>query len=340
MSADTHTTPVPAPADHAQPLLQVRNLRTYFHTEAGTARAVDGVSFDIFPGEVLGLVGESGSGKSVTALSVLRLIPDPPGKIVEGSILFQGRDLLKLSWDEVRKVRGKEISMIFQEPMTSLNPVFTIGMQLEEAVLGHEAVSKQEARRRSIEMLELVGIPDPASRLADHPHQFSGGMRQRVMIAMALACNPSLLIADEPTTALDVTIQAQILELMLRIKDERKNAAILLITHNLAVVAETCHRVMVMYGGKIQEVATVHELFRNPLHPYTRGLLGSLPAIEGEKLRRLPAIPGNVPSILDLPAGCKFETRCPERFEKCVRIEPELIETAPGHWVRCHLVNP
>jgi peptide/nickel transport system ATP-binding protein len=324
----------------ASPLLQVRDLRTFFHTEGGTARAVDGVSFDIFPGEVLGLVGESGSGKSVTALSVLRLIPDPPGKIVGGSILFHGRDLLKLSWDEIRNVRGKEISMIFQEPMTSLNPVFTIGMQLEEAVMGHEAVSNHEARRRSIEMLELVGIPDPGSRLNDHPHQFSGGMRQRVMIAMALVCNPSLLIADEPTTALDVTIQAQILELMLQIKDKRKDAAILLITHNLAVVAETCHRVMVMYGGKVQEIAPVRELFRNPLHPYTRGLLASLPAIEGEKLRRLPAIPGNVPSILDLPKGCKFETRCAERIEKCALIEPELIEHSPGHWARCHLVNP
>jgi oligopeptide/dipeptide ABC transporter ATP-binding protein len=322
------------------PLLQVRDLRTYFHTEAGIARAVDGVSFDIFPGEVIGLVGESGSGKSVTALSVLRLIPDPPGKIVGGSILFKGRDLLQLSWEEIRDIRGKEISMIFQEPMTSLNPVFTIGMQLEEAVLGHERVSKEEARRRSIEMLELVGIPDPASRLGDHPHQFSGGMRQRVMIAMALACNPSLLIADEPTTALDVTIQAQILELMLQIKDKRKDAAILLITHNLAVVAETCHRVMVMYGGKIQEIAPVRELFHNPQHPYTRGLLASLPAIEGEKLRRLPAIPGNVPSILDLPTGCKFETRCPDRFEKCVLVEPDLVEHAPGHWIRCHLVNP
>ena len=323
-----------------KPLLEVRDLRTYFHTEAGIARAVDGVSFDIFPGEVIGLVGESGSGKSVTALSVLRLIPDPPGKIVGGSIFFKGRDLLKLSWEEIRDIRGKEISMIFQEPMTSLNPVFTIGMQLEEAVLGHERVSKEEARRRSIEMLELVGIPDPASRLSDHPHQFSGGMRQRVMIAMALACNPSLLIADEPTTALDVTIQAQILELMLQIKDQRKDAAILLITHNLAVVAETCHRVMVMYGGKIQEVAPVRELFHNPQHPYTRGLLASLPAIEGEKVRRLPAIPGNVPGILDLPTGCKFETRCPDRFEKCVLVEPELVEHAPGHWVRCHLVNP
>jgi oligopeptide/dipeptide ABC transporter ATP-binding protein len=318
----------------------VRNLRTYFRTEAGIAKAVDGVDFDIYPGEVLGLVGESGSGKSVTALSILRLIPDPPGKIVDGSILFQGRDLLKLSWDEIHKVRGNDISMIFQEPMTSLNPVFTIGMQLQEAVLGHERVSKTEARRRAVEMLQLVGLPDPASRLDDYPHQFSGGQRQRVMIAMALACNPSLLIADEPTTALDVTIQAQILELMLKIKDQRKDAAILLITHNLAVVAETCHRVIVMYGGKIQEIAPVTELFRNPLHPYTRGLLASLPTIGGERQRRLRAIPGNVPSILELPAGCKFVTRCTERLEHCARIEPELIESAPGHWVRCHLVNP
>jgi peptide/nickel transport system ATP-binding protein len=322
------------------PLLQIRNLRTYFQTEAGTAKAVDGVNFDIFPGEVLGLVGESGSGKSVTALSILRLIPDPPGKIVDGSILFKGRDLLNISWDEIRDVRGKEISMIFQEPMTSLNPVFTIGMQVMEAVLGHEKVSKDEAFQRSVQMLELVGIPDPASRMNDYPQQFSGGMRQRVMIAMALACNPSLLIADEPTTALDVTIQAQILELMLQIKDQRKDAAILLITHNLAVVAETCHRVMVMYGGKIQEVATVKELFKNPLHPYTRGLMASLPTVDGERQRRLTTIPGNVPSILDLPIGCKFVTRCSERLERCALIEPELIESSPGHWVRCHLVNP
>ncbi len=325
---------------HGAPLLQVRDLKTWFHTEAGVARAVDGVSFDIFPGEVLGLVGESGSGKSVTALSILRLIPDPPGRIVSGSVQFRGRDLLRLSWEEIRAVRGKDISMIFQEPMTSLNPVFTIGMQLQEAILSHEQVSRQEARKRSIEMLQLAGIPDPASRLHEYPHQFSGGMRQRVMIAMALACNPALLIADEPTTALDVTIQAQILELMLRIKDQRREAAILLITHNLAVVAETCHRVMVMYGGKIQEVAPVRELFRNPLHPYTQGLLASLPSLGGPKQRRLAAIPGNVPSILELPPGCKFETRCSRRFEKCVLAEPELIESAPGHWVRCHLVNP
>ena len=322
------------------PLLEVRNLRTYFHTEAGIAKAVDGVDFDIFPGEVLGLVGESGSGKSVTALSILRLIPDPPGKIVEGSIRFQGQDLLQLSWDQMRAIRGSQISMIFQEPMTSLNPVYTIGMQLAEVLLEHEKISRQEAFRRSVEMLELVGIPDPASRLNDYPHQFSGGMRQRVMIAMALACNPSLLIADEPTTALDVTIQAQILELMLKIKDQRRDAAILLITHNLAVVAETCHRVMVMYGGKIQEIASVQELFKNPLHPYTHGLLASLPTVDGERHERLRTIPGNVPSIMELPAGCKFVTRCEQRIGRCALIEPELIETTPGHWVRCHVVNP
>jgi oligopeptide/dipeptide ABC transporter ATP-binding protein len=322
------------------PLVQVRGLKTYFKTEAGMAKAVDGVDFDIQPGEVLGLVGESGSGKSVTALSILRLIPDPPGRIVGGSILYKGRDLLKLPWKEIREIRGKDISMIFQEPMTSLNPVFNIGRQIMEVVLEHEKVSKKEAFDRSVEMLELVGIPDPASRMNDYPHQYSGGMRQRVMIAMALACGPSLLIADEPTTALDVTIQAQILELMLKIKEERKDAAILLITHNLAVVAETCHRVMVMYGGKIQEIAPVKELFKNPQHPYTRGLLASLPTVDGEKQRRLRTIPGNVPSILDLPVGCKFVTRCTEKLEKCELVEPELLETAPGHWVRCHLVTP
>jgi len=321
------------------PLVQVRDLKTYFKTEAGIVKAVNGVDFDIQTGEVLGLVGESGSGKSVTALSILRLIPDPPGKIAGGSILYKGRDLLKLSWDEIRQIRGKEISMIFQEPMTSLNPVFTIGRQVMEVILEHEHVSKKEAFDRSVEMLEVVGIPDPASRMDDYPHQYSGGMRQRVMIAMALACNPSLLIADEPTTALDVTIQAQILELMLKIKDQRKDAAILLITHNLAVVAETCHRVMVMYGGKIQEIAPVKELFKNPQHPYTRGLLASLPTVDGDRQRRLRTIPGNVPSILDLPVGCKFVTRCTEKLQKCESIEPELIETSPGHWVRCHLVN-
>ena len=321
------------------PLLQIKGLRTWFHTEAGTAKAVDGVSFDIMPGEVVGLVGESGSGKSVTALSILRLIPDPPGKIVDGSIVYKGTDLLKLSWEEMHKIRGNEISMIFQEPMTSLNPVFTIGYQVMEVILSHENIGKQEAFDRSVEMLKLVGIPDPASRMNDYPHQYTGGMRQRVMIAMALACNPSLLIADEPTTALDVTIQAQILELMLKIKDERKDAAILLITHNLAVVAETCHRVIVMYGGKIQEIASVHELFRDPLHPYTQGLLASLPTVDGEKQKRLRTIPGNVPSIMDLPVGCKFVTRCPVKIDRCAITEPELIEVSPGHWVRCFLVG-
>jgi peptide/nickel transport system ATP-binding protein len=323
----------------SNPLLQIKGLRTWFHTEAGTAKAVDGVSFDIMPGEVMGLVGESGSGKSVTALSILRLIPDPPGKIIEGSIVYKGTDLLQLSWEEMHKIRGNEISMIFQEPMTSLNPVFTIGYQVMEVILSHENIGKTEAFNRSVEMLKLVGIPDPASRMHDYPHQYSGGMRQRVMIAMALACNPSLLIADEPTTALDVTIQAQILELMLKIKDERKDAAILLITHNLAVVAETCHRVIVMYGGKIQEIASVHELFRNPLHPYTQGLLASLPTVDGEKQKRLRTIPGNVPSIMDLPVGCKFVTRCPVKVDRCATTEPELIEVSPGHWARCFLVG-
>ena len=322
------------------PLLEIDNLSVDFPTTGGRLKAVDRVSLTLEQGEVLGIVGESGSGKSVTALSILRLIPSPPGMIADGSILFQGRNLLELSWPEIRAIRGKEISMIFQEPMTSLNPVFTIGMQMTESVLAHERVSRKAAFDRSVEMLELVGIPDPPSRMNDYPHQFSGGMRQRVMIAMALSCNPSVLIADEPTTALDVTIQAQILELMLRIKDQRQDAAILLITHNLAVVAETCHRVIVMYGGRIQEIAPVQELFRNPLHPYTRGLLASIPAVDGDRRERLPAIPGNVPSIFDLPAGCKFETRCKDRLERCAQIEPPIVEVSPGHWVRCHLVMP
>jgi oligopeptide/dipeptide ABC transporter ATP-binding protein len=319
------------------PLLDIRGLRTYFNTEAGVAKAVDGVNLSIFPGEVLGLVGESGSGKSVTALSVLRLIPDPPGKIVAGEIFFKGRDLLKLDYDAIRDVRGKDIGMIFQEPMTSLNPVFTIGFQLTEVYLQHGNMSKQEAFDKSVEMLRLVGINDGADRMKQYPHQFSGGQRQRIMIAMALALNPALLIADEPTTALDVTIQAQILDLMLDMKERLKESAILLITHNLAVVAETCDRVAVMYGGKIQELAPVKELFKNPLHPYTIGLLGSLPRVDGPKADRLTTIPGSVPDILDLPPGCKFTTRCPSRFEPCPTIEPALVERAPGHFVRCHL---
>jgi oligopeptide/dipeptide ABC transporter ATP-binding protein len=321
----------------ATPLLSIRGLKTYFDTEGGVAKAVDGVDLDVRAGEVLGLVGESGSGKSVTALSALRLIPSPPGRIVAGQVMLGGRDLLALPWEEMRKVRGREISMIFQEPMTSLNPVFTIGMQLTEVILQHEAVSRDEATRRAVAMLTEVGIPDAERRMTQYPHNLSGGMRQRVMIAMALVLNPSLLIADEPTTALDVTIQAQILDLMLDLKDRRPGAAILLITHNLSVVAETCDRVAVMYGGKIQEVAPVTRLFENPLHPYTQGLLGSIPRAEGERARRLTVIPGSVPSLLDMPPGCKFVTRCPRRFEPCEPKEPALVEIEPDHFVRCHL---
>jgi oligopeptide/dipeptide ABC transporter ATP-binding protein len=319
------------------PLLSIRGLRTYFDTEAGVAKAVDGVDLDVRRGEVLGLVGESGSGKSVTALSVLRLIPSPPGRIVAGEIIHKNRDLLALSWEDMRKVRGREISMIFQEPMTSLNPVFTIGMQVIEVIRQHEAVSKDEARNRAIAILNDVGIPDAERRLTQYPHHLSGGMRQRVMIAMALALNPELVIADEPTTALDVTIQAQILDLMLALKERRPEAAILLITHNLAVVAETCDRVAVMYGGKIQEVAPVGRLFTNPLHPYTQGLLESIPRVDGERPARLKVVPGTVPSILDMPEGCKFVTRCPKRFEPCAAQEPPLLEVEPDHFVRCHL---
>jgi oligopeptide/dipeptide ABC transporter ATP-binding protein len=333
----TSVTSVPTANAGAQPLLEIRGLRTYFTTDDGLAKAVDGVDLDVRRGEVLGLVGESGSGKSVTALSVLRLIPDPPGHIAAGEILFNGKDLLKLSWDEIRSIRGRDISMVFQEPMTSLNPVFTIGLQLEEVVLAHEAVSRENAHARSVAMLTEVGIPDAEERMAQYPHHLSGGMRQRVMIAMALLLNPSLVIADEPTTALDVTIQAQILDLMLQLKERREGAAVLLITHNLAVVAETCDRVAVMYGGKIQEVAPVRELFHRPLHPYTQGLLGSIPRVDGPKARRLTVIPGSVPDVINLPAGCKFVTRCPARFEPCEGTEPPLIEMGPGHQVRCHL---
>ena len=328
----------PAPSA-AETLLEIRGLRTYFHTEAGTAKAVDGVDLDIRKGEVVGLVGESGSGKSVTALSVLRLVPDPPGRIVGGTVTYKGQDLLRLSWEEIRKIRGSEISMIFQEPMTSLNPVFTIGMQVMEIIKEHEVCSKKEAFERAVQMLELVGIPEARLRMQDYPHHFSGGMRQRVMIAIALACAPSLLIADEPTTALDVTIQAQILELMLQVKAKRPDAAILLITHNLAVVAETCQRVVVMYGGKIQEVAPVERLFEAPQHPYTKGLLASLPSVAGARADRLETIRGVVPGILDLPAGCKFCTRCDVKVDRCEAEEPELLEVAPGHLVRCHLVE-
>ena len=334
-------------------LVEIKNLKTYFYVEPTDkmlqdnpqlknrsripAKAVDDVSFDVFEGEVLGIVGESGSGKSVTAYSINRLVPDPPGKIEGGEVIYKGVDLLKLTYDEMKNYRGREISMIFQEPMTSLNPVMKIKTQLMEVILRHEDVKKDEAFKRSVEMLELVGISDAEKRMNDYPHQFSGGMRQRVMIAMALACNPSLLIADEPTTALDVTIQAQIIDLMLKLKNERKESAIILITHNLGVVAETCQRVIVMYGGKIQEVGSAEDIFDKPKHPYTIGLLKSLPNPYDESQKELDAIPGIIPHILELPVGCKFCTRCKEVMEKCWKIEPPLKEMNPGHFVRCHL---
>ncbi|MCK9225601.1 MAG: ABC transporter ATP-binding protein [Candidatus Muirbacterium halophilum] len=319
-------------------LLEVKDLKTHFFIEKEVAKAVNGVSFDIFEGETLGIVGESGSGKSVTALSILRLIPDPPGKIVCGEINFRGRDLLKLSWGDVRKVRGNEISMIFQEPMTSLNPVFTIGSQIMEPILLHQKISHEEAKAKAVEMMELVGIPSSVERFDDFPHQFSGGMRQRVMIAMALACNPNLLIADEPTTALDVTIQAQILDLMADIRKKKPESAMMLITHDLAVVAEICSRVIVMYCGRIQEVADTVTLFKEPLHPYTVGLMESIPSLDTKK-DRLYTIPGNVPSIMNLPQGCSFCTRCSKKMDICEKVLPDLVEIKPGHQVRCHLYS-
>ncbi|HIG10132.1 MAG TPA: ABC transporter ATP-binding protein [Planctomycetes bacterium] len=321
-----------------QPLIQVKNLQTLFLVEGQEAHAVDGVSFDIYEDEMLGIVGESGSGKSVTSLSIMRLIPDPPGKIAGGEILFGGRDLLKLSYDEMRQIRGRDIAMIFQEPMTSLNPVFTIGMQVAEALRFHDNISKAEALDRAVEVLDQVGIPDARKRLKDYPHQFSGGMRQRVMIAMALICTPALLIADEPTTALDVTIQAQILDLMKELQSQRSGASILLITHDLAVVAETCDRVIVMYGGQIQEIAGIHDIFDNPQHPYTKGLLNSIPHMQ-DKGHKLEAIPGNVPSIFEFPGGCRFNTRCAQVEKRCHQEIPALHEVAPGHCVRCHLAE-
>jgi len=318
-------------------LIEIKNLYTHFYTEAGTAKAVDGVSFDIYKGEVLGIVGESGSGKSVTSLSINRLIPNPPGKIVSGEIIYNNINLLDLSYEEMRSYRGKDISMIFQEPMTSLNPVLRIRVQMNEVLMRHLGLSEEEATKKSIEMLQAVGIPEPEQRINEYPHQFSGGMRQRVMIAMSLLCNPSLLIADEPTTALDVTIQAQILDLMIDLKEKREGAAILLITHDLAVIAETCDRVIVMYGGKIQEIATVKELFNNPLHPYTKALMDSIPKMD-EKVNRLKALKGMVPSILEMGDGCKLCSRFDPEDCACggTGEEPELIEATSNHFVRCN----
>ena len=316
-------------------LFEIKNLKTFFHTEAGTVKAVNDVSFDIYKGEVLGIVGESGSGKSVTSLSINRLIPNPPGEIVSGKIIYDGQNLLDLSYEEMRGYRGRHISMIFQEPMTSLNPVLRVGVQMNEVLVEHDGISEEEATKKSIKMLDAVGIPEPERRINDYPHQFSGGMRQRIMIAMALQCNPSLLIADEPTTALDVTIQAQILDLMMELKDSRNDAAILLITHDLAVIAETCDRVIVMYGGVIQEIATIEELFKNPIHPYTKALMESIPKMD-KKSKRLKALKGMVPSILELGDGCKLCSRFEPEECACggTKVEPELIEVEEGHFAR------
>ena len=315
-----------------EPLLRIEDLQTHFRTDDALVRAVDGVSYDVRAGETLAVVGESGSGKSVTALSILRLIPTPPGRIVGGRILFKGRDLLTVGVAEMRRIRGKDISMIFQEPMTSLNPVFTCGEQIIETLMLHERINRRAAHQRAIEMLQLVGIPAAEQRVDEYPHQMSGGMRQRVMIAMALACKPAILIADEPTTALDVTIQAQILELLKRLQREF-GMAVILITHDLGVVAESADRVAVMYAGQVVEYCDVRSAFRQPLHPYTAGLQASLPKL-GVVQDRLRVIPGNVPNPTNFPRGCRFHPRCPVAVQGCLR-DQELREIAPGHLTRC-----
>jgi peptide/nickel transport system ATP-binding protein len=327
-----------APAAKVEPILDITDLRTWFFTRDGVVRAVDGVSFHVIPGETLAIVGESGCGKSVTALSILRLIPSPPGRIVSGAIRFAGRDLLGLSEAEMRQVRGNEISMIFQEPMTSLNPVLTIGRQIAETLTLHQGLDHKAALDRAADMLRLVHIPEAQRRLTEYPHQLSGGMRQRVMIAMALACNPKLLIADEPTTALDVTIQAQILDLMRELK-QKIDAAIVLITHDLGVVAEMAQRVVVMYAGRKAEEAPVGRLFRRPLHPYTKGLLASVPrlgaSLDHERAPRLAEIAGTVPSLREPIPGCPFETRCAFATDICHREMPAFDEKEPGHFAAC-----
>jgi len=321
-----------------KPLLEVKGLKTYFYTEDGVVRAVDGVSFEVYPGEVLGLVGESGCGKSVTSLSIMRLI-SKPGRIDEGEILLDGENLLKLPEEEMIKVRGNRISMIFQQPQTALNPVFKVGDQLAEVLDVHQDLGKDAGWKRAVALLKMVGVPDPERRAEAYPHELSGGMAQRVMIAMALACVPELLIADEPTTALDVTIQAQILDLMRDLRREM-GTSVILITHDLGVVAEMAERVAVMYAGEIVEQTDVNSLFDEPLHPYTQGLIGSIPIL-GELKERLDVIPGSVPNLVNLPPGCRFAPRCQARFKYacalCAEVKPELVEVKPGHSVRCWL---
>ena len=317
-------------------LLEVKNLSTRFQTDEGLVKAVENVDLHVFSGETLGLVGESGCGKSVTALSIMRLIPEPPGRIVSGEVWLEGQNLLDLTEAQMRHIRGNAISMIFQEPMTSLNPVHRVGVQVAEAIRLHQGVGRKDARARAVEMLDKVGIPDPEHRYGDYPFQLSGGMRQRVMIAMALSCHPKLVIADEPSTALDVTIQAQILTLMRRLKEDI-GASILLITHDLGVIAEAAERVAVMYAGRVVESAQVIPLFNDPKHPYTQGLMLSVPKMDqpvpADKL--LKSIPGVVPNLLDLPQGCPFQDRCERAFEPCSQSEPSLIDTGGNHWVRC-----
>jgi oligopeptide/dipeptide ABC transporter ATP-binding protein len=321
------------------PLLDIRRLRTHFKTPQGTVRAVDDVSLTVAAGEVLGIVGESGCGKSVLSLSILRLLPMPPAFFAGGQILFDGQDLLKASAEEVRRIRGNRISMIFQEPMSALNPVFTIGNQLAEVFRVHQSLGKAEALEKAVTMLETVGVPAPRRRVKEYPYQLSGGMRQRVMIAMALACRPALLIADEPTTALDVTIQAQILDLMEQLRREL-DTAIIIVSHDLGVIAETARRVVVMYTGKIMEAAETVALFDTPLHPYTRGLMQAIPAVTSRRDQgELYEISGVVPSLLNLPSGCPFNPRCPLVGDICRRREPELQEATPGHWAACWMVE-
>jgi oligopeptide transport system ATP-binding protein len=316
------------------PLLQVKNLQTQFFTQDGVVKAVNGISYDVNEGETVGIVGESGSGKSVGVMSVMRLIPSPPGKIVGGEVLFEGRDLLKVSDDEIRSIRGNKIAMIFQDPMTSLNPVIPIGRQISEALELHLGMDKQQAKSRTVELLEMVGIPSAADRVGNYPHQFSGGMRQRVMIAMGLSCNPQLLIADEPTTALDVTIQAQITDLVNRLRDEI-GMAVIWITHDLGVVAGLADRVIVMYAGTIVEEGPVVELYTNPRHPYTLGLLGSIPRLDEDRPEKLSSIEGLPPDLIDYPKGCPFYARCPYRIDQCLESLPSLQSVGPGHKAAC-----
>ena len=318
------------------PLLAVKDLKVTFATDDGIVNAVNGLSFSLEPGETLGIVGESGSGKSVTALSIMRLISSPPGRIEAGEILFKGQDLLKVGEQQMRQIRGNKISMIFQDPMTSLNPVLTVGEQIAETIVLHQHKSKSQARKRAIEMLDIVRIPESSKRIDDYPHQFSGGMRQRVMIAMALSCDPELLIADEPTTALDVTIQAQILDLM-RDLQKRLNSAIVMITHDLGVVAEVCENVLVMYGGNLVEYGTAQQIFKNPKHPYTWGLLESLPRLDERDRRRLVPIDGQPPNLLRLPPGCAFQPRCRYETPSSASMAPPFIDFGDGHIARCFL---